>query len=105
MFLEAANLRPVFRFPQRSFEKLIANATPLLARRNEQLREKPQVTASPAKGEAKDLTRIFGYPKTVWIVGQGEPLKSRRSWGHHWPEAMTLRQVVYAVSDQRIGSF
>jgi hypothetical protein len=87
---------------QRSLQKLIAEAAPLLARRDEQLCKKPEVVANPAEPKTDDLTFILRHPETVGVVFQAELLKPGRARRHHRPEAMTLRQVIDAVSDQGI---
>jgi len=54
-----------------SLQKLIADAAALLTRRNEELREEPQIVADPAPGEAQDFAGIFRYPEARGIILEG----------------------------------
>lgn len=55
---------------QRPFDQLVADAPTLTVGRNEELRQKPDVAADPAPGEAQDPAVGFRDPETVGIVRQ-----------------------------------
>src|SRR5262249_39633079 len=68
--------RPVERaclagVPEGSVQQRIADSASLMVGRDEQLREKPEVAASPAEREACDLAVDLRHPQTVRIIPKG----------------------------------
>src|SRR5882757_927768 len=82
----------------------MADAAALLTRRNEQLREKPQLAADPAPGEAEDFIGLFRHPQAAGIILQGEQLKIRRPRRGDRSKAVTFGEVVDAGNDKLVRS-
>jgi hypothetical protein len=85
-------------------QQFIANAASLAIGRNEELRQKSQVVASPTPGEADDVTGIFRHPQAAGVVLQGKQLKLGRPRGGDCSKAVTFGEVIDAGNDKLVGS-
>ena len=85
-------------------QQVLADAFALLTRRDEELRQEPQVAARPAKGKAAHVTVFFRDPQAVGIVAERELGKGWRTHAGDRTETMTLREVVDAGDDERAGT-
>jgi hypothetical protein len=90
---------------ERAPQQLIADAEALMSGRHELLREKPQLAANPAEGEANHVVAVFRHPQPGGIVLDREQLKMRRAHRGHRAKAVPFSEIVDAADHEPLRPF